>query len=80
MFRRAGAVRSAGGVGYRWAGGDHPTVFIYDPNYPDVEQTLTFSMGDTDSIHGVESDGKTMRGFFVNPLPADHLHAKGSLP
>jgi len=60
-------------IGYQWAGGDHPTVFIYDPNHPDDEQSLTFSMGDKDSLHGVESDGKTMRGFFVIDVPPDRL-------
>ena len=59
-------------IGYRWAGGGHPTVFIYDPNHPEEEQTLTFSLDDPDSIHGIESDGKSMRGFFVNPLPTEH--------
>jgi len=59
-------------IGYRWAGGSHPTVFIYDPNHPEEEQTLTFSLDDKNSIQGIESDGKSMRGFFVNPLPTDH--------
>ena len=58
-------------IGYRWAGGGHPTVFIYDPNHPEEEQTLTLAKR-PDSIQGIESDGKSMRGFFVNPLPTEH--------
>ena len=55
-------------IGYSWNGGARPTIHIYDPNHPGKEQDLEFTLADDKGIHGTESDGHAMRGWFVNPV------------
>lgn len=45
---------------------ERATIFLYDPNYPGQEPTLTLKLGGTDKeIELTQSTGECLRGFFV---------------
>jgi len=54
-------------IGHELGEQNRVRIQIYDPNHPRTIQVLSLQFGNWDnSIHGIESDGKQFRGFFIN--------------
>ncbi|PWT98100.1 MAG: hypothetical protein C5B51_29945 [Terriglobia bacterium] len=54
-------------IGYEMVNPFRVRIPIYDPNHPREEQVLAFDLSDPkNGIHATESDGKPVRGFFLN--------------